>query len=722
MIHCAEHNVYAICLPPSRSRRRVALPMENHTNRSKGGFGAVYKVEDLKAFGAARALKSLKPNVNVENIEKRFEEEARALSALSHPGLPRAYEFGQDEELGLYYVLDFVEGQNLLDRIEGAESAPAVPMDVKERFRRAVEFFDVLEYVHSKGILHRDIKPENLMVPKSGGHLILLDFGIAKDLAASAVHTQTGVILGTPHYLTPEQLAGEKYTARSDLYQAGLVGYWLLTGGLHCFPQASSLAEVVSQRHLGAQTDTLERQPWFGRVATPVKLLLACVATNPGDRPGSAGLVRDALKKALETLAGPAAGAPATVEAPKEAPAAVRSSGRIPRPGVVAGAAKTSGSVTVVSERSTGAVRMSGRVAIGATPTSVVSSAGIEASAHAADAFAYRVRFAAVVVGTALLVAGVGMAIRPKTLGLLSNSTPTATPSSPADASDVSNLIGTLEQGGSAVHAHAESIFKVVERFRKRTSSPSAPPEMLAELAQFRLATRERDALRQSAGAMRRPDLSRRDKEFIAGALMSFEFLSQYCASRVVQSPLEETVTDILPAEFRQSSSPIKLDGFKLRYLKPEFFPHPVKEDEPQTIGFPMTSAASISRAAILLLGNRLMPEFIVSLTLNGHPFSLRSFKTAPFDPNDPREQADRQEIVRRSQRDRQHLWPNYEKDLQKTEAVGILGRLVPAHFLRIGQNTLKISVLKPAGPRHVAGPTIWQVIVATSSVTPAPE
>lgn len=261
-----------------------------------GGFGAVYRVEDLRAPGAPKALKTLKPNESVENLATRFHEEARTLASLRHPGLPRVYEFGEDEAAGLFYVLELIEGETLLARVESEK------MDRDERFARAVEFFDTLDHVHRGGILHRDIKPENLMVPADGGHLRLIDFGIAKDLAADAVHTATGQILGTPQYLTPEQLNGRPYTTKSDLYQAGLVAYWLLTNGTYCFPTGVSLAQIMAQRMMGPRLDAIERLDWYERARVNLRPALSCLASNPDDRPGSAGIVRDALKQSREIL------------------------------------------------------------------------------------------------------------------------------------------------------------------------------------------------------------------------------------------------------------------------------------------------------------------------------------------------------------------------------------------------------------------------------------
>jgi serine/threonine protein kinase len=263
-----------------------------------GGFGAVYRVEDTHAAGAMRALKTLKPNASISQLAERFTEEARALSSLKHAGVPKCWDFGEDEEIGLYFVLDYIEGQTLLDRMESGS------MSLAERFQRAIEFFDVLGHVHGRGILHRDIKPENLMVPKDGGHLILLDFGIAKDLAQSAVHTATGVILGTPYYLTPEQLMGERYTAKSDMYQAALVTYWLLTGGSHCFAQVDSIAQLMAQRQMVPRAGALERTSWHGRIRGLVRPLLECLEPKPADRPGTARIVRDALSAMRDAVVG----------------------------------------------------------------------------------------------------------------------------------------------------------------------------------------------------------------------------------------------------------------------------------------------------------------------------------------------------------------------------------------------------------------------------------
>lgn len=267
----------------------------------EGGFGAVYKVADLTADPAGtvtRALKTLRADRVDQTLAARFLREAKALAGVSrHPGVAQVYDSGQDDEAGLYYVQDLVSGTNLFDRLLKG------PLDLDEGFQRAIEFLDALAHVHSHGLVHRDIKPENLMLPGDGGAVILIDFGLAKELEDQGHLTKTGYIMGTPEYMALEQIEGMPYTIQTDLYQAALVIYPLLTGGERCFPPARNFAEVIAQRMIGPKLTAIRGREWYAGVAGRVEVLLACLKENPEERPESAAVVRDALVAAREEVA-----------------------------------------------------------------------------------------------------------------------------------------------------------------------------------------------------------------------------------------------------------------------------------------------------------------------------------------------------------------------------------------------------------------------------------
>jgi serine/threonine protein kinase/tetratricopeptide (TPR) repeat protein len=201
-----------------------------------GGMGEVYLAEDTK-LGRKVALKILgeEYTTNRDRLH-RFEQEACAASALNHPNILTIHEVGSDE--GKHFIAtEYIDGATLRRKISGA------PMDVGEILDIAVQVASALEEAHSAGIIHRDIKPDNIMIRRNG-YVKVLDFGLAKlteksidrsssDGEASTrvlVHTDAGVVMGTSHYMSPEQARGKPVDARSDIWSLGVVLYEMVAG------------------------------------------------------------------------------------------------------------------------------------------------------------------------------------------------------------------------------------------------------------------------------------------------------------------------------------------------------------------------------------------------------------------------------------------------------------------------------------------------------------
>jgi HAMP domain-containing protein/predicted Ser/Thr protein kinase len=191
-----------------------------------GGMGMVYKATDNE-LGETVAIKTLRPEIMQHDPAAldRFRSEIRLARKISHRNVVRTHDIGESN--GLYYItMEFVEGSSLKDLIisRGRLPAPAV-ISIGKQLCRA------LEVAHEAGVIHRDIKPQNMVV-EADGTVKVMDFGIARLQMRSEGHTQAGMVVGTPEYMSPEQLRGDDLDGRADIYSAGVVLYESLTGTL----------------------------------------------------------------------------------------------------------------------------------------------------------------------------------------------------------------------------------------------------------------------------------------------------------------------------------------------------------------------------------------------------------------------------------------------------------------------------------------------------------
>ncbi len=216
------------------SRLRAALEDRYRIERElgQGGMATVYLAQDLK-HDRKVALKVLKPELAAVLGAERFVVEIRTTAALQHPHILPLFDSGRTEgriggsaETFLYYVMPYIEGETLRDKLNRETQ-----LGVDEAVRIATEVADALDYAHRHGVIHRDIKPENILL--HDGRPMVADFGIALALSAAAGGrmTETGLSLGTPYYMSPEQATAEKeITGRSDVYSLASVLYEMLAG------------------------------------------------------------------------------------------------------------------------------------------------------------------------------------------------------------------------------------------------------------------------------------------------------------------------------------------------------------------------------------------------------------------------------------------------------------------------------------------------------------
>jgi tRNA A-37 threonylcarbamoyl transferase component Bud32/dipeptidyl aminopeptidase/acylaminoacyl peptidase len=272
-----------------------------------GGMATVYLAQDIR-HDRKVALKLLRPELSAVIGAERFLAEIKLTANLQHPHILPLFDSGEADGF-LFYVMPFVEGESLRDRLNREKQLP-----VAEALRIAREVASALDYAHRHQVVHRDIKPENILL--HDGQALVADFGIAlaASKASGARMTETGMSLGTPHYMSPEQAMGEReITARSDVYALGAMLYEMLTGDP---PFTGSTAQAIVARVLTESPRPLLPQRHTIPPAVEGAVLTA-LEKLPADRFGSAAEFAEALEGRGYVPTVPAAavrpGAPATV-------------------------------------------------------------------------------------------------------------------------------------------------------------------------------------------------------------------------------------------------------------------------------------------------------------------------------------------------------------------------------------------------------------------------
>ena len=220
------------------------------------------------------AVKVLRPEIAQSIGSDRFLREIHLAAKLSHPHILPLFDSGESDGC-LYYVMPNVEGQSLRDRIDAEGMLP-----IEDALKVTREVADALDYAHRNGVVHRDIKPENIML--HDGHALVADFGIGKALSTvdDQVFTQTGVSVGTPAYMSPEQASGDTVDGRSDIYSLGCVLYEMLTGEQ---PFTGPTAQaVIAKRFVQTPADVSGLREGVSRVVA--RVVQRALAREPIDR------------------------------------------------------------------------------------------------------------------------------------------------------------------------------------------------------------------------------------------------------------------------------------------------------------------------------------------------------------------------------------------------------------------------------------------------------
>jgi hypothetical protein len=274
---------------PIRAALVRALGVQYEIGRllGRGGMGVVYHARE-RALDRDVAIKVLPPEAAEASPEgrERFRREARTAAQLQHSNIVPLYTFGETEGL-TFFVMGFVRGESLAERLRRDGRLPEA-----EAVRILGELADALDYAHRKGVVHRDVKPDNVLLEDGTGRPMLADFGIAKGHATGQTLTQTGMIVGTPAYMSPEQASGERdLDGRSDLYSLGALGYEML-GGRPVFPGTSAQELLVRHMaHAPVPLRAIAPDVQEGAAAA----VMRCLEKDPGRRFPDGQSLRQAL-------------------------------------------------------------------------------------------------------------------------------------------------------------------------------------------------------------------------------------------------------------------------------------------------------------------------------------------------------------------------------------------------------------------------------------------
>lgn len=295
----------------------------------RGGFGVVYKARDPK-INRVVAIKTiptqeLRSFAGGQQLYERLAREAQSAGALNHPGIVTVYELAEEEAV-TYIVMEYVPGRSLRD-VMGADEPPATETKLSIVRQIAV----ALDFAHQNGIIHRDIKPANILVTDAGVAKIA-DFGVAKIVSQNSM-SATGAAVGTPSYMSPEQILAKGVDGRSDQFSLAVIAYELLTG-----KQPFSSDSLPGLIHQILSVDPPDPEAVTAEVPRPGSdVLLRALSKQPEQRFATCAEFADALTAAILRKEAPAPVAHAVAAAPTPLPAAARSHGAIVKGGMAIG-------------------------------------------------------------------------------------------------------------------------------------------------------------------------------------------------------------------------------------------------------------------------------------------------------------------------------------------------------------------------------------------------
>lgn len=260
----------------------------------RGGMGAVYRARHSLMHRTV-AIKVLAAHAEEDELFERFKREAKAASSIEHPNAISIYDFGICDDAP-YLVMQYIEGQSLKQALRERGAFPA-----ERILKLAKEVASAMHVAHERGIVHRDLKPDNIMLTKDG-EAVVLDFGIAKVLdAPESSVTRTGNIVGTPQYISPEQVGGKELDGRSDIYSLGVILYEMTTGRVPF--EADSVMNML-MKHIREDPPAFRTLEPPGDVpASLERIIMKMLEKDPASRHQSmAELLQDLTNPEMETV------------------------------------------------------------------------------------------------------------------------------------------------------------------------------------------------------------------------------------------------------------------------------------------------------------------------------------------------------------------------------------------------------------------------------------
>ena len=259
----------------------------------KGAMGLVYDGLDPtldRRVAIKTILTSALDEATARQISLRFKREVRAVARLNHPHIVQVYDFGTEGDLA-YIVMEYIEGKELKDYFDAKQ-----PLDLATIFRWTIELLDALDFAHEAGVIHRDVKPANILVD-AAGRAKLADFGVARVTETEGEGgemTRAGALVGTPSYMSPEQIQGQAIDRRTDIFSAGIVFYQLLTGRKPFEGGQWELAKKIVQDDPVWPSSIVQIPPAIDRVVAKA------LAKAPEKRYQTARKFAESLKRILE--------------------------------------------------------------------------------------------------------------------------------------------------------------------------------------------------------------------------------------------------------------------------------------------------------------------------------------------------------------------------------------------------------------------------------------